>query len=177
MGRTLPPAKRGSRDRLLPMKPSKPCFSCAGASPDDRIGLRDDKGGRDRKACEKMKVSKKAFDRIVKRAIQRIPAEIRSHLDNLVITVREELPAETAREMGIEPEEGLLGLFQGVPLIERSISAPPLFPDTIFLFQGPLERMCATVEELEEEIEITVVHEVAHFIGMGEERLAELGYE
>src|SRR5208337_3845695 len=124
-----------------------------------------------------MNVGKKAFDRIVERAIRRIPEEIRRHLENLVITVRQELPEEMAHEMGLDPEEEVLGLFRGVPLIERSVSAPPLFPDTIFLFQGPLERMCATVEELEEQIEITVVHEVAHFIGMGEERLAELGYE
>jgi len=124
-----------------------------------------------------VKVGGRAFDRIVKSAIRRIPEEIRCHLENLVITVREELSEEMAREMDIDREEGLLGLFQGVPLIERSISAPPLFPDTIFLFQGPLERMCSTVEELEEQIEITLVHEVAHFIGMGEERLAELGYE
>jgi predicted Zn-dependent protease with MMP-like domain len=56
------------------------------------------------------------------------------------------------------------------------MTAPPLSPDTIFLFQGPLEEMAETVEELEEQIEITVVHEVAHYIGMDEERLAELGY-
>jgi predicted Zn-dependent protease with MMP-like domain len=124
-----------------------------------------------------MLVSGRAFDRIVKSAIRRIPEEIRCHLENLVITVREELSEEMAREMDIDPEEGLLGLFQGVPLTERSVFHAPLFPDTIFLFQGPLERMCSTVEELEEQIEITLVHEVAHFIGMGEERLAELGYE
>ncbi len=46
----------------------------------------------------------------------------------------------------------------------------------IYLFQEPLEEMCSTREELEEEIEITVVHEVAHYIGMTEERLEELGY-
>ena len=123
-----------------------------------------------------MRVSRKAFDRIVETAIERIPEEIRRHLDNLVIAVRRAPSPDMEREMGIDPGEDLLGLFQGVPMIERSISAPSLFPDTIFLFQGPLERMCRTVEELEEQIEITLVHEVAHFIGMGEERLAELGY-
>jgi predicted Zn-dependent protease with MMP-like domain len=80
------------------------------------------------------------------------------------------------KEMGLRPGDELLGLFRGVALIERSITAPPLYPDTIFLFQGPLEEMAETVEELEEQIEITVVHEVAHYIGMDEERLAELGY-
>ncbi len=52
----------------------------------------------------------------------------------------------------------------------------PLYPDTIFIFQEPLEQMCETRKELEREIEITVVHEVAHFLGIEEERLAELGY-
>jgi predicted Zn-dependent protease with MMP-like domain len=56
------------------------------------------------------------------------------------------------------------------------VAEPPLYPDVIVLFQEPLETICETVEEMEREIEITVVHEVAHFLGMDEERLAELGY-
>ena len=79
--------------------------------------------------------------------------------------------------MGYPPDEPLLGVYWGVPLNERSVAEPPLYPDTIYIFKEPLEEMCVSLEELEEEIEITVVHEVAHFIGMSEERLAELGYE
>ncbi|MBU1902502.1 MAG: metallopeptidase family protein, partial [Proteobacteria bacterium] len=79
-------------------------------------------------------------------------------------------------EMRLDPDEPLLGLYQGVSLMDRSVVDPPLFPDTIFLFQEPLEEMCETIEELEEEIEITVVHEIAHALGIDEERLAELGY-
>ena len=123
-----------------------------------------------------MKVPEKRFDEIVKRAVARIPEEIRKHLDNLVISVLPRPSREMRKEMGLRPGDEVLGLFQGVALIERSITAPPLYPDTIFLFQGPLEEMAETVEELEEQIEITVVHEVAHYIGMDEERLAELGY-
>jgi predicted Zn-dependent protease with MMP-like domain len=84
---------------------------------------------------------------------------------------------EILEEMDLPPDEPLLGVFQGVSLMERSVTAPPLFPDTIFLFQEPLEEMCESLEELEEQIEITVVHEIAHFFGFSEERLAELGYE
>jgi predicted Zn-dependent protease with MMP-like domain len=80
-------------------------------------------------------------------------------------------------ELGATADDPPLGLYQGASLMERSVFAPPLYPDTIFIFQEPLEQMCGTIEELEEEIEITVVHEIAHFLGMGEERLAELGYE
>jgi predicted Zn-dependent protease with MMP-like domain len=123
-----------------------------------------------------MKVPEKRFDAIVKRVVSAIPGEIRRHLDNLVISVLPRPSREMREEMGLRPDDEVLGLFQGVALTERSITSPPLYPDTIFLFQGPLEEMCETVEELEEQIEITVVHEVAHYIGMDEERLAELGY-
>ncbi|MGA3174278.1 MAG: metallopeptidase family protein [Syntrophorhabdales bacterium] len=121
-------------------------------------------------------MDEKAFDRIVKRAVSRIPEEIRQHLDNIVISVKRKPSRRMLMDVGLEQADDLLGLFQGVPLIERSFTAPPLFPDTILLFQEPLEKACETVEELEEQIEITVVHEVAHYIGIGEERLAELGY-
>jgi len=125
-----------------------------------------------------MKLSDKEFDRLVKNAIGRIPPEIREHLDNIMITVLPKPSRSMLREAGMPPGETLLGLYQGTPLIDRfSVTAPPLYPDTIFLFQQPLEEMCETPEELEEEIEITVVHEVAHFLGIGEDRLAELGYE
>ena len=88
-----------------------------------------------------MKVPEKRFDGIVKRAVARIPEEIRKHLDNLVISVLPRPSREMRKEMGLRPNDEVLGLFQGVALIERSVTAPPLYPDTIFLFQGPLEEM------------------------------------
>jgi predicted Zn-dependent protease with MMP-like domain len=124
-----------------------------------------------------MKISNKEFDRVVQQAVARIPEEIRRHLDNILITVQKRPSPEMLDEMGYPPDEPLLGIYWGVPLNERTVAEPPLYPDTIFIFKEPLEEMCATREELEEEIEITVAHEVAHFLGMSEERLAELGYE
>ncbi len=123
-----------------------------------------------------MKLGNKEFDRIVQQAIGRIPPEIRRHLDNILITVQRRPAPEMLEELGYPPDEPLLGIYWGVPLNERSIAEPPLYPDTIFIFKEPLEEMCADREELAEEIEITVVHEIAHFIGLSEERLAELGY-
>jgi predicted Zn-dependent protease with MMP-like domain len=124
-----------------------------------------------------MKLTQKEFDRVVSRAIERIPDEIRQHLENVVITVRKRPSREMLDELGMTPDDPPLGLYQGASLMERSVFAPPLYPDTIFIFQEPLEQMCGSIEELEEEIEITVVHEVAHFLGIDEQRLAELGYE
>ena len=123
-----------------------------------------------------MNVSRKEFDRIVMRAIRRIPEAVRDHLDNILISVQKRPSPELLDEVGIPADETLLGVFQGTPLAERSVTAPPLFPDTIFLFQEPLLEASAGIEELEEEIEITVVHELAHFLGFSEEDLEKLGY-
>lgn len=124
-----------------------------------------------------VRVNEKEFDRIVARAVDRIPPEIREHLDNIVISVKKRPSPQMMDELGAHPDDPPLGLFEGVPLIERSATMPPLYPDMIYLFQEPLEEYCETKEELEEEIEVTLVHEVAHYIGMTEERLAELGYD
>lgn len=124
-----------------------------------------------------MKLTHDEFDEIAGRAIDRIPEELRSYLENIVITVQKRPSPELLRELGMEPDDTLLGLYQGVALTERSATDPPLYPDTIFLFQEPIEEMCDSVEEMEEEIEITVVHEIAHFFGIDEDRLAELGYD
>jgi len=124
----------------------------------------------------KLRLNKMQFDRAVKRAIQRIPSEIRRHLQNILISIRQSPSREMLKEMGLPPDEPLLGLYRGTALNERSEVYPPLYPDTIILFQESLESMCLTTEELEEQIEITVVHEIAHFLGISEERLVELGY-
>jgi predicted Zn-dependent protease with MMP-like domain len=124
-----------------------------------------------------VRLNDKEFDRIVKRAIRRIPGEIREHLENILITVQKRPSKELLADMDLPEDEDLLGLFSGDSTLEQSVAEPSLYPATIYLFQEPLEEMCKTKEELEEEIELTVVHEIAHAIGMSEERLTELGYE
>jgi predicted Zn-dependent protease with MMP-like domain len=124
-----------------------------------------------------MKLSAKEFDRIVNRAIERIPSEIRQHLENISISVQRRPSRKLLKEMGLSPGEPLLGLYQGVSLMERSVFEPPLFPDTVILFQEPLESICTTSGELERQIEITVVHEIAHFLGFSDEELTDLGYD
>jgi len=124
-----------------------------------------------------MKLNSKEFDRAVRRASNRIPAEIRERMLNVVLTVKKRPTREMLEEMGYPPDEPLLGLYEGASLQEHSFfTPPPLHPDTIFIFQEPLEEMCESLAELEREIEITVVHEVAHFLGIDEARLEELGY-
>ncbi len=125
-----------------------------------------------------MKLSEREFDRVVRRSIKRIPPEIRDHLENVLITVRKRPSREVLEDLGLTPSDPPpLGLYVGSSLVERSGTYPPLYPDTIFIVQEPLERMCRSVRELERQIEITVVHEVAHFIGLSDRRLEELGYD
>jgi len=126
--------------------------------------------------CIPGKLSAETFDRIVEQAIARIPLEIRRYLDNVLISVQPRPGRELLAEMGYSPDEELFGLFAGVPLTERSLTDPPLYPDTIYIFQEPLEAFCLSREELIREIEITVVHEIAHFLGFGDDDLESLGY-
>lgn len=123
-----------------------------------------------------MKLTREQFEQAVERAISRLPAEIRARMENLAVIVENRPSADLLAEMGFKPDETLFGLYTGIPLPQRSATEPPLYPDEILIFRAPLERFCRTTEELEEEIEITVAHEVAHFLGIGEKRLAELGY-
>ncbi|MFO7716388.1 metallopeptidase family protein [Desulfosarcina sp.] len=123
-----------------------------------------------------MHISRKKFEDAVKRALEMIPEMFHAQLNNMTITV-EDLPSQDLlREMEVPPDETLFGLFTGVPLPERSVTEPPLYPDVIIIFRKPLMAACQSFEELEEEIAITVVHELAHYMGLSEQRLEELGY-
>lgn len=130
----------------------------------------------DRMPHRHLHLTTEGFARVVERAVARIPAAIRRHLDNVLVSVKERPDPELLEELGMAPDEPLFGVYLGVPLIERSAIDPPLYPDIIYIFQEPLESFCTSREELIEEIEITVVHEIAHMVGFSDEELADLGY-
>ena len=123
-----------------------------------------------------MRISRKEFEDAVEKALEMVPEMFRAQLDNMTIAV-EDLPSQDLmQEMDMAPDETLFGVFTGVPLTERSVTEPPLYPDVIIIFREPLMAACRSLEELEQEIAITVVHELAHFLGLSEEQLEELGY-
>ena len=100
------------------------------------------------------------IDKLVARALRRIPARFRKRLENIVIVVERE-----------PPRPGLLGLYQGRPLTERSVSEGFRMPDQITIYQGPHERMARSETHLEQEVADTVWHEIAHYFGMDEARV------
>lgn len=123
-----------------------------------------------------MRINRREFEAAVERAIETIPEMFRAQLTNIAIAVEDHPSDELLKELGLPPGETLFGIYIGVALPERSASEPPLYPDEILIFREPLMAACRSLEEIEEEIAITVVHEVAHYLGIDEERLEELGY-
>ncbi|HEV8354215.1 MAG TPA: metallopeptidase family protein [bacterium] len=124
-----------------------------------------------------MKLPRKRFEALVLRALETIPDPIRARMDNVDVVIEDRPTAAQRAELEMEPDEEIFGLYEGTPLIERGITADPLMPDKITIFQRPLEEACETDEEITEEVRRTIVHEVAHHFGFDEDRLAELGYD
>ncbi|SDS99916.1 Predicted Zn-dependent protease, minimal metalloprotease (MMP)-like domain [Nocardioides scoriae] len=114
-----------------------------------------------------MEIGEQEFEGLVSEALDGVPAELAALMDNVVVLVEDEPPAE-------EPD--LLGLYEGIPLTQRDSAYTFAQPDRILVFRGPLTRMCETPEELVEEVRITVVHEIAHHFGIGDHALHDLGY-
>jgi predicted Zn-dependent protease with MMP-like domain len=117
----------------------------------------------------------KKFEKLVNAAIEELPQEFRERLENVAVIIEKYPSAELLREMEIPPDDLLFGLYEGTPLTERGWDEP-LHPDRIWIFQSPIEEECDTEEEIKDEIKITIVHEVAHFFGLDDEYLEELGY-
>lgn len=109
------------------------------------------------------------FEELVGEALDTIPAQLADLMDNVVILQEDEAPED-------DPE--LLGLYEGIPLVERTVSyvGADLLPDTITIFRLPILRICETHEDVVREVRVTVVHEIAHHFGIDDDRLHELGW-
>lgn len=90
--------------------------------------------------------------------------------------IADEPDANQRRENGLGPDDTLYGLYEGVPRTEYAAEWA-IAPNRISLFQRPLEEDFGDPDELAEEVELTVIHELAHHLGIDDDRLAELGYE
>ena len=106
------------------------------------------------------------FDDHVRAALDELPPHLAAALTNVAVVVEAENPED--------PD--LFGLYHGVPLPERGDMAG-MPPDTISIYRIPLEESFPDPEELRDEIRVTVLHELAHYFGLDEDRLAELGYD
>lgn len=100
-------------------------------------------------------------------ALDSLPPELAGGLVNVAVVVEDEHP----------DDPDLFGLYEGIPLTERGSGGFAELPDRITIYRLPLEDSFPDPRELEQEIRITVLHELAHYFGIDEDRIAELGYE
>lgn len=112
-------------------------------------------------------MSAERFEELVSDALDLIPPELASAVDNVVVLVSDRHPED--------PD--LLGLYEGIALTERDSHYGGALPDTITIFRDSLLEICDTDEDVVEEVAITVIHELAHHFGIDDERLHELGWD
>jgi predicted Zn-dependent protease with MMP-like domain len=112
-------------------------------------------------------VSREDFEVLVGEELDTLPDDVVDGLVNVAILIQD------------RPDDGsldLLGLYDGISLTRRSHYGFGELPDRILLFREPLLMVCATFEELREQVHVTLVHEIAHFYGIDDAKLDELGW-
>jgi predicted Zn-dependent protease with MMP-like domain len=110
-------------------------------------------------------IAPEEFERLVRDALDGLPPGMLQHVQNVALVVEDEDP----------DDPDLLGLYEGVALTERTHYSGAL-PDRISLFRIPLCLLCEDLDHLAEEVRVTVVHELAHHVGIDDARLHELGW-
>jgi predicted Zn-dependent protease with MMP-like domain len=132
-------------------------------------------GMRDARSARIQRVRRRTFEHLVRRALWTLPESIQQLLDNVAIVVEDE-PRTDQLEQSDEPKT-LFGLYEGRPLTDRGSDYNMVLPDVITIFRCPLEEAFPNKAELTRQVQITVIHEIAHHFGIEEDRLEELGWE
>ena len=114
------------------------------------------------------------FQALVAEAVQTIPEKFRNAMQNIAIVIEDEPSLETLQEVGIEPPDTLLGLYQGTPLTERQWAHGNILPDKITLYQFPIEDESEDEEDVIVAIGETLIHEVGHYFGLSEEEIEDI---
>jgi len=115
------------------------------------------------------------FEQLVATAINNLPDEFRERLENIDIVVADEPTRAQLRRSDIGRNDTLLGLYEGVPLTDRTAGYSFVVPDKITVFQKSIEAACQNDAQVTAEIQRVVRHEIAHHFGIDDDRLEELG--
>jgi predicted Zn-dependent protease with MMP-like domain len=115
------------------------------------------------------------FERLVARAVEELPEEFCERLENVDVVVADEPDRRQRRRSRLRPRDTLLGLYEGVPLTERTQGYTFIMPDKITIFQKPIEAICRTDAQIVEQVKRVVRHEIAHHFGISDDRLRDIG--
>ncbi|MGA2112434.1 MAG: metallopeptidase family protein [Anaerolineales bacterium] len=125
-----------------------------------------------------MHVSRQAFEEMVleqERAILALlPEDVSAEASHVLVEVRDRPTRREREELGLGRDQTLLGLFVGVPLVERHADSVVLQPDRIVLYWEPIQSLARGADELRDQIRETLVHELAHYFGRTDEELARM---
>ncbi len=116
-------------------------------------------------------MTRREFEALVHGALRRLPRPFRDRLANIAVVVEDWADAQTLAEMGIEPPDTLYGLYRGIDITRRDSSYGNVLPDTIHIYQGPIEEDCADREEMADLVRDVVIHEVGHYFGLDDETM------
>jgi predicted Zn-dependent protease with MMP-like domain len=111
---------------------------------------------------------------LVDEALETIPDDFRSAMQNIAIVVEDEPSREQLASVEIAPPDTLLGLYEGIPLTERDWAHGNVLPDKITLFQGPIEDASDDEDDIVVAIGETLIHEVGHYFGLSEDEIEEI---
>ena len=116
------------------------------------------------------------FEALVDEALAGLPTFFQEKMDNVAVLVRTWPRRDDLRRAGVPPGHTLLGLYSGIPLTRRTSGYNLVPPDTITLFQGPIEAAAGgELAQIRQQVRHTVIHELAHHFGISDDRLRELG--
>ena len=119
-------------------------------------------------------VERQRFEELVSEALEGLPPRFAERLSNIDVEVRDWPTLGEMRAAGVPPGRILLGLYRGVPQTRRSQGYNMALPDRIFIYRGPIERVCRSDDEVRERVRRTVLHEIAHHFGWSDAELAEM---
>ena len=115
------------------------------------------------------------FDRLVAQALDELPEVFRERLENVEVVVEDWPDRQTMRLAGIRHPADLLGFYHGVPLTERSQGYNLVLPDKISIYRQPILMRCRTRDNVRATVRHVLRHEVAHYFGIDDDRLREIG--
>ena len=122
-------------------------------------------------------MTRRQFERLVERALRGLPKRFKRKLQNVAVVVEDWPDDATLADLGIEPPDTLFGLYRGVDLTHRDSGYGNVLPDTITIYQGPIEEEGGDdLEELAEIVRETVVHELGHYFGLDDATMHGIEY-
>ena len=116
-------------------------------------------------------MTRRQFEALVDRAMRKLPRNFKEKIKNVAVVVEDWADDETLAEMGIEPPDTLYGLYRGIDITRRDSGYGNVLPDTVTIYQGPIEEDCDDEEEMAQLVRETVIHEIGHYFGLDDDTM------